>query len=101
MGFLSGRRLHPDLLEDHLRELSVVDLSVVVGVGLRDHLLDLVIGELLPKVHHAVLELSLADEAVAVPVKHSGTKGKRRKLPLIIRFQEQCIQVSKGPVPIP
>ena len=78
MRLLGGLRLHPNLLEDHLRELGVVDLAVVVGVGLRDHLLHLVVRELLPEVHHAVLELGLADVAVPVPVKHPANKGEEK-----------------------
>ena len=42
----------------------------LVLIRLGDHLLHLLVRELLAKVHHAVLELSLADVAVAVAIKH-------------------------------
>ena len=74
MRLLRRRRLHPNLFEDHFRELCVVDLAVVVGVRFGDHLLDFVVRELLPEVHHAVLELGLADVAVAVAVEHPGRR---------------------------
>ena len=59
-----------DLLgHHHLDKLLVVDLTVAVDVGLPDHLVDLLVGELLPKVGHDVTELGGGDEAVAVLVE--------------------------------
>lgn len=63
-------RVRVDTLEDHVRELIVVDASVAVRVGIGNHLLHLVVGELLAKVHHAMLELCFAYEAVTVAVEH-------------------------------
>ena len=48
----------------HLYELLVVDLSVSVDVGLADHLVDLVVGELLAEVCNRVAQLRRRDEAV-------------------------------------
>ncbi len=62
--------LHRDLAQNHLRELGVVDAPVGVRVGVRYHLLHLGVRELLAEVHHAVLELGLADVTVAVAVEH-------------------------------
>ena len=49
----------------------VVDLTVAVNVGFSDHLVDLLVGELLPEVGHDVAQLGRADEPVAVLVEHS------------------------------
>ena len=46
-------------------------LSIPVYVGLPDHLVDLLVGELLPEVGHDVAQLGRADEPVAVLVEHS------------------------------
>mmetsp|Transcript_5766 Transcript_5766/g.11783 ORF Transcript_5766/g.11783 Transcript_5766/m.11783 type:complete len:206 (+) Transcript_5766:195-812(+) len=54
----------------HLDELLVVDLPVTVNVGLADHLVNLLVGQLLTKVGHHVTQLSSGDEAVAVLVEH-------------------------------
>merc|ERR1711988_2029377 len=46
------------LLGHHdLDELLVVDLAVTVNVGLADHLIDLLVGELLTEVGHDVTKL--------------------------------------------
>ena len=63
-----------DFAEDHFGEFVVVDFSVVVRVGLCNHLLDFFVGEPLAKVHHAVLELLLADVTVTVPIEHPKSK---------------------------
>eukprot|EP01084_Bolivina_argentea_P181929 314162_1 len=55
----------------HLDELLVVDLAVTVDVGLADHLVDLLVGELLAEVRHDVAELSSGDETVAVLVENA------------------------------
>jgi hypothetical protein len=60
----------PHLLAGHhLDELLVVDLTVAVNVSLADHLVDLLVGELLAEVGHDVPELRSGDEAVAVLVE--------------------------------
>lgn len=53
----------------HLDEFVVVNLSVAVDIGLPDHLVHLLVGELLAEVGHDVAQLSRGDEAVAVLVK--------------------------------
>merc|ERR1719152_309675 len=64
------RRPMPRLLGHHdLDELLVVNLAVTVNVSLADHLIDLLVGELLAKVGHDVAELSRRDEAVAILVE--------------------------------
>ena len=45
--------------------------AYLVRVSFSDHFLDLFVGEPLAEVHHAVLELGLADEPVTVAIKHS------------------------------
>merc|ERR1719482_1117653 len=52
-----------------LHELLVVDLAVTVNVGLADHLVDLLVGQLLAEVGHDVAQLSRRDEAVAILVE--------------------------------
>ena len=54
----------------HLDELLVVDLAIAVDVSLADHLVDLLVGELLAEVGHDVTELGGGDEAIAVLVEH-------------------------------
>lgn len=49
----------------------VIDLSVAVDVGLADHLVDLLVGELLAEVGHDVAQLSRRYEPVAVLVEHA------------------------------
>ena len=55
----------------HGYEFIVVDLSVAVNVCLPDHLVDLLVRELLPEVGHHVPQLSGADETIPVLVEHS------------------------------
>ncbi len=56
-----------DLLgHHHAVELLVVDLSVAVDVGLLDHGVDLVGGELLAQVHHDHGQLLAVDVAVTI-----------------------------------
>merc|ERR1712146_15172 len=58
------------LLGHHdLDELLVVDLAVTVNVRLADHLIDLLVRQLLAKVGHDVAQLSSGNEAVAVLVE--------------------------------
>lgn len=47
----------------------VIDLSVAINVSLADHLVDLLIGELLPEVGHDVAQLGGRYEPVAVLVE--------------------------------
>merc|ERR1712232_484777 len=54
----------------HLDELLVIYLSVSVHVRLPDHLVDLLVRELLAKVCHHVAQLCGADEAVPIAVEH-------------------------------
>ena len=53
----------------HGDELFVVDLAIPVNVCLADHLIHLLVSQLLPQVGHHVTQLSGADEAVAVLVE--------------------------------
>merc|ERR1719445_840429 len=53
----------------HLDELLVIDLAIPVDVCLADHLIDLLICELLPEIGHHVPELGRTDEAVAVAIE--------------------------------
>ena len=50
--------------------LLVVDLPVAIDVRLADHLVDLLVRELLAEVRHHVAQLGGADEAVAIAVEH-------------------------------
>ena len=70
-----GRRGHRSCgahAHHHLDELLVVDLAVAVNIGLPDHLIDLLVRELLTEVSHDVSQLSSRDETVAVLVEHLG-----------------------------
>lgn len=49
----------------------VIDLSVAVDVGFADHLVDLLVGELLAEVGHDVAQLGGRYEPVAVLVEHA------------------------------
>ena len=50
--------------------LLVVDLPVAIDVRLADHLVDLLVRQLLAEVRHHVAQLGGADEAVAITVEH-------------------------------
>ena len=63
-----------DFVENHFRKLLIVDFPVVVGVCFRYHLLYFLVAELLAEMHHAVLELLLADVTVTVPIEHPKSK---------------------------
>ncbi len=54
----------------HLDELLVVDLAVAVNVSLADHLVNLLVGQLLADGGHNMAQLSSGDEAVVVAVEH-------------------------------
>ena len=53
----------------HSNELLVVDVTVSVDVGLSDHLVDLLVGQLLSQVCHDVAQLGGRDETVAVTIE--------------------------------
>ena len=57
------------LSHHHSDELFVVDVTVTVDIGLSDHFIDLLIGELLAKVSHHMAQLRGGDETVAVFVE--------------------------------
>ena len=48
----------------------IIDLTVSINISLSDHLVHLLVSQLLPQVSHHVAELGSADEAVAVLVEH-------------------------------
>ena len=48
----------------------IVDLAVSINISLSNHLVHLLISQLLPQVGHHVTQLGGADEAVAVLVEH-------------------------------
>ena len=59
------------LLGKHeLDELCVVNLAITINVGLPNHFIAFVVGELLPQIAHDVAKLSCRNVAVAVLVKH-------------------------------
>merc|ERR1712070_800695 len=66
MGGPSGKS---SLGHHHLHELFVVDLPIAIDVCLTDHLIDLLIRELLAEVRHHVAQLGGTDEATAIAVK--------------------------------
>ena len=67
-----GRRSCGAHAHHHLDELLVVDLAVTVNIRLPDHLINLLVRELLTEVSHDVSQLSSRDETVAVLVEHLG-----------------------------
>merc|ERR1712182_197477 len=58
------------LRHHHLHELLVVDLPVTIDVSLADHLVDLLVRQLLAEVRHHVAKLRRADGAVAITIEH-------------------------------
>merc|ERR1711998_229001 len=59
------------LLGHHdLDELFVVDLSIAINISFADHLVDLLVSELLAQVGHHMTKFSCGDETVAVLVEH-------------------------------
>merc|ERR1719324_586926 len=54
----------------HLHKLLVVDLPIPIDVSLTDHLINLFIRKLLPKVCHHMPQLRSTDEAIPVAVKN-------------------------------
>jgi hypothetical protein len=53
----------------HVHKLIVVDLTITIDIGLTDHLIDLLVSELLTKVSHDVTELSGRNESISVLVE--------------------------------
>lgn len=49
----------------------VVDLTVAINIGLADHLVDLLVRQLLAQIRHYVAQLGGRDETVAVLVEYS------------------------------
>mmetsp|Transcript_5947 Transcript_5947/g.11629 ORF Transcript_5947/g.11629 Transcript_5947/m.11629 type:complete len:244 (-) Transcript_5947:7-738(-) len=65
-------RLDTHLLGHHdLDELLIVDLSVAVNVSLAQHLIDLLVSQLLTEVRHDMAKLSSRDETVAVLIENT------------------------------
>lgn len=62
-------------------EAEAAHLSVAVDVCLADHLVDLLVGELLAEIRHHVSQLRRADEPVAVLVEHSA---RTRRTPMLM-----------------
>ncbi|GET86347.1 calmodulin, putative [Leishmania tarentolae] len=75
-----GRWYDALLAHHHLHKLLVVDLTVAIHVGLADHLVHLLVCQLLAEVGHDVAQLRGGDEAVAVLVEHA-----ERLLDLLLR----------------
>ncbi len=65
-----GRRSCGADAPHHFDELLVVDLAVAVNIHLPDHLINLLVRELLTKISHDELQLCSRDETVAVLVEH-------------------------------
>ena len=63
------RGLRSSLGHHHADELLVVDVTVAIDVSLADHLVDLLVRELLTQVGHDVTQLGGGDETVAVAVE--------------------------------
>merc|ERR1740121_3435756 len=54
----------------HLHELLVIDLAIPIHIGFTDHLLHLLVCQLLAEVGHAMSKLGCGDEATAIAVEH-------------------------------
>ena len=57
-------------VENMIYKLIVGNLAVSINISLSNHLLHLLVSQLLPQVGHHVTQLGGADEAVAVLVEH-------------------------------
>ena len=69
-----GAEQSRNFTQNHFAKLVVVNFPIVVGVCLGNHLFHFFVGEPFAKVHHAVLELLLADVTVTVPIEHPKSK---------------------------
>ncbi len=65
------------VVHHHLHELLVVDLPVTVHIGLANHLVDLLVCQLLAEVGHDMAKLSRRNEAVAVLVEDLEIENER------------------------
>ena len=65
----------------HGDKLLIVDLAIAINVGLADHLVDLLVGQLLTQIGHDVAKLGGRDVPIAVLVKY--TKGKTGLLSVV------------------
>nr|ACR33849.1 unknown [Zea mays] len=86
-----------------LDELLVVDLAVAVNIGLTDHLVDLLVSQLLAEVGHDMAELSSRDETILVLVEDA--KGLLKLLLGVGVLHLPCHQVQElwevnGPIAI-
>jgi len=59
------------LARHHCYKLFVVHLAITVDIGFSDHLIDLLVGELLSQIGHDVTQLGRRNETVAVFVEHT------------------------------
>merc|ERR1719195_624702 len=57
------------LRHHHLDKLLVIDLSITIHISLTNHLINLLIGQLLAQICHHMTKLSCADEAVSITVE--------------------------------
>merc|ERR1712117_338101 len=53
----------------HSDELLVVDVTITIDISLSDHLIDLLVSELLSEVSYDVTELSSRDETVTITIE--------------------------------
>merc|ERR1712187_187498 len=60
----------PSLGHHHLHELLIVDLTIAIDICLSNHLINLLIRQLLAEVRHHMPKLGRADEAIAITVEH-------------------------------
>lgn len=61
---------NPLLRHHHLNEFFVIDLAISVNISFTNHLINLLIGELLTQVGHNVTKFGGGNETVAVLVEH-------------------------------
>lgn len=54
----------------HPHEFFVVDVSIAIDVSLSDHLVNLLISQLLSQIGHDVSELSSRDQSITITIKH-------------------------------
>merc|ERR1711943_154737 len=64
------QRKFGSLSHHHLDELLVIDLPVTIDVSLPNHLVDLLVGQLLAQIGHNVTQFRRTDESVPVTIEH-------------------------------